>query len=212
MVSLILFSFALGVTEEDIYMPRVLAPLSLSLSFSLNIFSSKCGARTQKRVRWISGARCHARLPGVRPAVRIRTVAHRYAFSVGKDKKHKGETGEEQKKRREKEEYAKNRCILCSDPSLSWYRPVERSAESGPVNVPSDGSLFFFSFKHFFFLRMPSCVRFVRSVPLVRVFDYECLVLRHRARATFASRLPFRTEGIDNFFDAFPKRIAFHTS
>lgn len=123
---------------------------------------------------------------------------------------------------REKEEgersvhFAKNRCILCSDPSRSLSCNAVPSGRTVGRERPRKRSirqLVSLSFCFFFLLSVSFFFTYaiVRSIPLVRVFDYECLVLRHRARATFASRLPFRTEGIDNFFDAFPKRIAFHT-
>lgn len=68
----------------------------------------------------------------------------------------------------------------------TWYRPVERSrATRTPVNVLSGGSSSLF-FKHLF-LRVPSCACITCSISFARVFDYGCLVLRRRARATFAS-------------------------
>lgn len=128
---------------------------------------------------------------------------YRYAFSVGKAERTKnGDRTEEREKDVDEKEasmYVWQKidasCALTPRGSfrVMWYRPVERSdGRSSYENTRkrSIRRLFivfsFFFFKHLF-LRVPSCACITCSISFARVFDYECLVLRHRARATFAS-------------------------
>lgn len=145
--------------------------------------------------------RCHARPPGVRSASASASVPWHIPLCIfgrkgGKDKKRGWNGGEKEKERKGKKKEASTYAWQKIDASCAltprgffratWYRPVERSrATRTPVNVLSGGSSSLF-FKHLF-LRVPSCACITCSISFARVFDYGCLVLRRRARATFAS-------------------------
>lgn len=71
----------------------------------------------------------------------------------------------------------------------TWYRPVERSDGRLSYENTRKRSIrrLFIAFFKQLFLRAPSCACITCSISFARVFDYGCLVLRHRARATFTS-------------------------
>lgn len=148
-------------------------------------------------------------MPGTFPwgpfCVRVRAVAHTVMHFRSERRKGQKTRVErrregERERKREASTYAWQKinasCALTPRGFFraTRYRPVERSngrATRTSVNVLSGGSssLLFFSFFFFkhLFLRVPSCACITCSISFARVFDYGCLMLRHRARATYAS-------------------------
>lgn len=178
-------SFSLASEEsygrEDIYKSRFSPTPNIHIYFRRNAETAK--------VRWISGGLMPRTFPLGSVPWSTFHGAHRYAFSVGRRKKHKGETERKKRTRRKKSMHP----VLwpLAVPFVRNAVPSGRTVgREHPVNALSDGSFLFF----FFFLS----VSFFCACAVVCAFLSRSLAYSITSVSCYGigrvqhSRLPFR--------------------